>query len=282
MAIDNASQKTDPGLVGLPDLAHREHGTDRGGVVALAQPVRLPPAEGAAVLSMLSRVIDRPDVPVDKMEQMFDLYMKVQAEQHRKEFNADLVSAQSEMEPVRKNANNSQTKSNYATFDALDLAVRPIYTKYGFAPTYTTRQSDKLDHVTVVLTLIHRSGHEREYTADMPADGKGAKGGDAMTKTHAFGSAFSYGKRYCLSGAFNIITTDQKDDDGNAAGGLQDNQNPVTAAELAKFRDDLAAKNVPESDVCNFHSVETLNDLTRKEFEKAKRLLSMTHARASR
>lgn len=39
MAIDNASQKTDPGLVGLPDLAHREHGTDRGGALASIKPV---------------------------------------------------------------------------------------------------------------------------------------------------------------------------------------------------------------------------------------------------
>jgi hypothetical protein len=49
----------------------------------------------------------------------------------------------------------------------------------------------------------------------MPADGKGAKGGDVMTRTHAAGSAFSYGQRYLLKLIFNIATGE--DDDGNAA-----------------------------------------------------------------
>jgi hypothetical protein len=50
----------------------------------------------------------------------------------------------------------------------------------------------------------------------MPADGKGAKGGDVMTKTHATGSAIQYGMRYLLKMIFNIAVGD--DDDGNAAG----------------------------------------------------------------
>jgi hypothetical protein len=37
-----------------------------------------------------------------------------------------------------------------------------------------------------------------------------------MTRTHATGSAFSYGKRYLLIGMFNLAIGD--DDDGNAAG----------------------------------------------------------------
>ncbi len=52
----------------------------------------------------------------------------------------------------------------------------------------------------------------------MPADGKGAKGGDVMTKTHAAGSAFSYGQRYLLKLIFNVAIGD--DDDGNAAGSV--------------------------------------------------------------
>ena len=51
----------------------------------------------------------------------------------------------------------------------------------------------------------------------MPADGKGAQGRDVMTRTHATGSAVSYGRRYLLLMIFNIAVGGE-DDDGNAAG----------------------------------------------------------------
>ena len=51
----------------------------------------------------------------------------------------------------------------------------------------------------------------------MPIDTKGARGGDVMTRTHATGSALTYGKRYLLIAMFNLAI--EEDDDGNAAGG---------------------------------------------------------------
>jgi hypothetical protein len=48
----------------------------------------------------------------------------------------------------------------------------------------------------------------------MPSDGKGAKGGDVMTKTHATGAAESYGMRYLLKMIFNIAIGEE-DNDGN-------------------------------------------------------------------
>jgi len=73
------------------------------------------------------------------------------------------------------------------------------------------------DHVRIVCEVSHPDGHTRRYHLDMPVDGKGARGGDVMTKTHAMGSGITYGKRYLLGMIFNLAVT--KDDDGNAAGG---------------------------------------------------------------
>jgi hypothetical protein len=63
---------------------------------------------------------------------------------------------------------------------------------------------------------MHLGGHVKPYQVDMPADGKGAKGGDVMTKTHATGSALSYGMRYLLKLIFNVAVGED-DDDGNHA-----------------------------------------------------------------
>jgi hypothetical protein len=48
----------------------------------------------------------------------------------------------------------------------------------------------------------------------MPTDGKGAKGGDVMTKTHAAGAGMQYGMRYLLKGIFNVAIGEE-DKDGN-------------------------------------------------------------------
>lgn len=229
-----------------------------------------PASETAAIFSMIERVAADPSVSVERVEQLFGLYQRMQADRARKEFAVDLIAAQSEMEPIRKDATNSQTKSRYATFDALDRAIRPIYTRYGFAPTYHTDTSPKPDHVMVVMTLLHRSGYERLYTADMPADGKGAKGGDVMTKTHAFGSAFSYGKRYTLGGAFNVVTT-ERDDDGNDAGGTSDG--PISESqlqELIKLADEVGAD---KAKFCRFYNITSFAEIQLSQFEKAKNAL---------
>ena len=63
---------------------------------------------------------------------------------------------------------------------------------------------------------VAKGGFSRVYHIDMPADGKGAKGGDVMTKTHATGAAVSYGMRYLLKMIFNVAVGED-DDDGNLA-----------------------------------------------------------------
>jgi hypothetical protein len=69
----------------------------------------------------------------------------------------------------------------------------------------------------VICDLGHTGGHVRRYHVDMPADGKGAKGGEVMTRTHAMGSALTYAKRYLLLQIF-ALAIGEPDDDGDAAG----------------------------------------------------------------
>ena len=63
----------------------------------------------------------------------------------------------------------------------------------------------------------------------MPADGKGAKGGNVMSLTHATGAAAGYGMRYLLKMIFNIAIGEE-DTDGNLA-----------AADLPLFAEHMAA-----------------------------------------
>lgn len=176
----------------------------------------VPTAEPVSLLHVIERASRDPSVDIDKLERLMAMHERIVAKQAESEFNDALVACQGECGTISADANNPQTRSKYATYAKLDRVLRPIYTKHGIAISYGTEDSPKADHVRVVA-FVSRKGYTRKYQADMPADGKGAKGGDVMTKTHAAGAAMSYGARYLLKGIFNI-SIGEDDDDGNGTG----------------------------------------------------------------
>lgn len=169
---------------------------------------------GGGLLEVIARAVRDPSVDIDKMERLFQLQERVQARASEDAFNIAMAAAQADMRPVSADADNPQTKSRYASYAQLDRALRPIYTANGFALSFDEGDSPKPEHVRVLCYVSHVGGHTRTYHRDMPADGKGAKGGDVMTKTHAAGAAGSYGARYLLKGIFNVAVGED-DNDGN-------------------------------------------------------------------
>lgn len=167
------------------------------------------------MITMIERAARDPAIDINKLERLIALQEKAQERGAEQAFNAAMSDAQGEMTSVAVDSNNPQTKSRYASYFALDKALRPIYSKHGFALSFGTGEIPQESYVRVLCYASHRGGFTRTYHIDMPADGKGAKGGDVMTKTHATGSAMSYGQRYLLKMIFNISVG--SDDDGNAA-----------------------------------------------------------------
>lgn len=186
-------------------------------------PVSAPPAGIAPDANSMPSVIERmacdPAVDIDKLERLIAMHERMQARQAQTEFDNAMMAAQGEMGPIRADMENSQTRSKYASYAQLDHAIRPIYTKHGFAVTFNTGDAPKSDDLRVLATVSHQGGHRQEYRLDMPADGKGARGGDVMTRTHAAGAAASYGQRYLQKLIWNLAVGDV-DDDGNSASGV--------------------------------------------------------------
>lgn len=172
--------------------------------------------EPTSILNIIDRASRDPSVDVDKLDRLLQMQERVQNRQAQVEYDNAMAAAQAGMEPVRTNKSNSQTRSRYATYAALDKALRPIYSENGFSLSFDTDEGAPDGHVRIVCVVAHKGGHRERKHIDMPADGKGAQGASVMTKTHATGSAVTYGKRYLLGMIFNIAVGD--DDDGNKAG----------------------------------------------------------------
>lgn len=186
---------------------------------AVATVVEQPPvvAEGATLLAVIARAAADPNVDVDKMKSLLAMHRDMQRQQAEAEFNQALARVQSNMGRIGTDKRNSQTNSDYATYAKLDRKLRPLYSAEGFALSFGTDPTEKENTVRMTCDVSHRGGHTRRYMIDMPADGKGPKGNDVMTRTHATGSATQYGMRYLLKMIFNVAIASE-DDDGNAAG----------------------------------------------------------------
>lgn len=186
-------------------------------VVKAKKPELLVPADPAAtsLLQVIERAARDPSVDIEKMERLLVMQEKIVARDAEAQFNIAMTAAQAEMRPISADANNPQTRSKYASYWKLDQALRPIYLKHGFSLSFDEADTPKPEYVRVLCYVSHAAGHTRTYHRDMPADGKGAKGGDVMTKTHASGAAQSYGMRYLLKGIFNVaVGEDDKDGNG--------------------------------------------------------------------
>src|SRR5262249_2919405 len=150
--------------------------------------------------------------------------------------------------------------------------LRPIWSKHGFALSFNTDPANvPPEYVRVMCDVSHRGGHTRHYQIDIPADGKGAKGGDVMTKTHAMGSGVSYGMRYLLKMIFNVAVG-EGDDDGVAAGntranGGNDKISPEQLQELINLADDVGAD---KAKFCAYFKVESLADIPMRRLQQAK------------
>lgn len=184
-------------------------------VITHDQATALVPMNNAgALLQLIERAATNPQVDIDKMERLMQMHERIVARDAEAAFNNAMTACQHETRAIATDASNPQTRSRYATYAKLDGVLRPIYTKHGFSISYDTTDAPREDYVRVVA-YVSRGGHTRTYRADMPADGKGAKGGDVMTKTHASGAAMSYGMRYLLKMIFNVAVGEY-DNDGNA------------------------------------------------------------------
>lgn len=172
-----------------------------------------PSMQPDTMLSLIARAAQDPNIDIDKMERLMAMKERMDAKTAEQAFNDAMNLAQSEIKAIGWDKQNGQTHSAYVTYAKMDAFVRPVYVHHGFSLSFDTGETDKPQEVRFLCYVSHKEGHTRTYKVDMPADGKGAKGTDVMTRTHAFGSATSYGRRYLLKMIFNVIEA-AEDDDG--------------------------------------------------------------------
>ena len=225
--------------------------------------------ETTSLLGVIERAAKDPSVDMDKMERLLQMHERITAKQAEAAFNYAMTKCQEAMRRVSADATNPQTHSKYASYGKLDSVLRPIYTSHGFSLTFSDGETIKPEHVRVVCLVRHIGGYKEVHWKDMPADGKGAKGGDVMTKTHAAGAAQQYGMRYLLKGIFNVAIGED-DNDGN------DDVVYINENQVADLRSLLEEVKADTSTFCKFFKIESIEKLPAKAYPYA---VSMAEAK---
>ena len=235
-----------------------------------------PPAEVVPVdpwMPMIERLALNPAVDADKLVKLYELSDRASKERARVAFNAAMAAAQSELPQVVRRAQNTQTNSTYATLEAIGDAIDPVITAHGFSQTFSTADGAPEGSIRVVCRLAHAGGFERDYQADVPVDATGIKGVSNKTKTHAFGSTISYGRRYLTMMIFNVKSQRaMPDDDGNAAGGRMRRDDEVEYAsteQIEHIKELIAETKSNAAQFLKACKVNELEDLTVAHYKHA-------------
>lgn len=223
-------------------------------------------SDGAVILTMIDRLLARPDVPVEKLEQMFALHQKVQAEAARRAYLSAFAELQSSL-PAATRSGKGHNQKSYARYEDVANALREPFSTHGFSHWFSIDQTG--DKVKVTTFLGHAGGHVESSSLIVPLDISGGK-----TPMHALGSSVSYGKRYGLLTVTGIATED--DDDGKAAGAgafiTEDQQASLrkllddTGSDVGQFLQFANADNmgeIPARDYARLHGL-----LTKKKAQK--------------
>jgi hypothetical protein len=165
------------------------------------------PTQDSNVFSAIERIMTDPNASVERANQAFEFYQKVQAAAARKAFDEAVADAKGKFPDIIKNRKGHNNKM-YADFSAFTKAIDPILSEYGLHYRFRTQQDDKI-HVTCVLS--HRLGHSEENTLSGPPDTTGNK-----NAIMAIGSTLTYLQRYTLGQSLGLAASE--DDDGQAAG----------------------------------------------------------------
>jgi hypothetical protein len=220
------------------------------------------PVQSGGLAQMIERLSANPDFPTDKLDKLMEMQERILNRQAEMEFNSAMRSCQAELEPVRRDATNEQTNSKYTLLETLNAAIVPVYTRHGFSLSFGTADSPLPEHYRVTCLVSHIGGHSRPYHADVPADLTGLKGNPNKTRTHAFGSTMSYGRRYLTLLIFNVSL--KEDDDGNKAGQETVSEEQIAniqalmtevAADKAKFLKWAKVNALDEILACNYQAV---------------------------
>lgn len=245
-------------------------------VVHEAAPPVVHMSESGAFINMIERVVSDPNANIDKLERVVALYEKMEAIKKRAAFNEAMAACQAELPQVVRDAENTHTRSQYATLEAIGHAVDPIITKHGFSLSFGTAESPIPGCLRITCRTANK-GHEQLDHADIPTDAAGSQGKVNKNATQAFKSTMTYGRVILTMLIFNVKSRKaMPDDDGNSAS--KAGERPTISEEQFMILRELFETDEDVKKFLAFAKIEGLRDIYADQFDEVARLVKQRNA----
>lgn len=242
-------------------------------IVGNRQPQAPAQTESAGMIAMIERMAGDNSIDLERLKTLLDLRRSMKEEAARETFNAAMAHVKAELPQVVKNAENTDNHSRYATLDAIGEAADRVIASHGFSTSFYPAPCERDGFLRVECVVAHEGGHERKFSADIPIDATGLKGGVNKTATHAWKSTMTYGRRVLTEMIFDIKSkTLTRDDDGNAAGGKKPPE--LLSADQADIIRELVKKSESNLEaMLKMCRAESIPDILAADFEPLKKQL---------
>lgn len=228
-------------------------------------------SQSTQVLKSLTAAVESGSLNPEQLTAILDAQERILDRQAKQDFSIAMANAQAEMPVVFKGEHNKQTNSSFESLDGLNKAISPVYTKHGFSISFGTDESPSEDMIRITAEVTHRGGWSKDYHYDLPYDLAGIKGSVNKTKIHASGSTLTYGRRYLLKLIFNLITSDDTDDDGNTAEPIE----TLKKDEIANIEALLSEVGTSAEDYLKATAYQNIEDIPRTRYAAAVHTLEM-------
>lgn len=216
------------------------------------------------ILAVISRVASDPNVDVQKVEKLLDMYERIVARQALSAYNAALAKMQPELPIIGERGGikdrQGEVQIRYALWEDIVGIITPILSKHGFSLSFRTAGIE--GGVLVTGVLAHAAGHIEQTSLPVELDTTGSK-----NKVQAMGSSVSYGQRYTARALLNLRTGDV-DDDGKSAGDTYITEEQVM--NLEAFMTEVGAN---KAMFLKFLKIESLDKLPAAQYERAMKAL---------
>jgi len=187
------------------------------------------------MLQIVMRAAQDPTIDPARLKEFLEIGRQLQADKAKQQWAMAFRAAKDELDGVRitkrgqivyEGKNGKQDSViKFLRYDDIAEAVKPILRKHQLTASYTYRNETTPPKTVCVLTLLHSAGHSETFeSVPLPMIDSGGGKSDVQ----GAGSVMTYGRRYAIQGAFDIVAENQ-DDDG-AMG--RDQPQPITEQEL--------------------------------------------------
>lgn len=161
-----------------------------------------------SVDALISQAVDK-NLPVETMERLFSLREKVKAEQAKEAFVGALAGFQNDCPVIEKTKSvlnkDGTLRYKFAPIDSIVDQIKEPLSQNGLSYTWDIKHEE--DKMIATAKITHILGHSETSTFAVPIDKEGY-----MTAPQKYASAQTFAKRYALTNALGISTSEEDTD----------------------------------------------------------------------